>query len=263
MRLGDYLSKEHSAQYEQVEKFVEGRTPPLGQPRKINIGQIACNFYCKKCDDVRTFLSSNNIQMIPITTSLISIDVRLACPVCKESVAVWFLVDVEGDITSLAPMVRLLKRNVKYTDKVVPAKGKYGKYSESLVKAEIAFREGLGAGAIVYLRKIFESIMYEVAEKNEIDVSDRNGRKLNFKAALDRVCNEIDFIPQEFSADGYRLFKELSNVVHGEFEEEEALTKYPALSRLVLGVLDKQIDREEMGVAKTALGWNSGNEDRN
>lgn len=137
-----------------------------------------------------------------------------------------------------------------------PAKGRYGKYSESLVKAEIAFREGLGAGAIVYLRKIFESVMYEVAEKNGININDRNGKKLNFKAALERVCNEIDFIPQEFSVDGYRLFGELSNVVHGEFEEEEALTKYPALSRLVLGVLDKQIDREEISVAKSVLGWN-------
>lgn len=128
MRLGDYLSKEHSAQYEQVEKFIEGRTPALGQPRKINIGQIACNFCCKKCDDIRTFMSSGNIQMIRITDSMISIDVRLACSACKESVAVWFLVDIDGDIASLAPKVRLLKRNVKYTDNVSPAKDKYGEY---------------------------------------------------------------------------------------------------------------------------------------
>ena len=263
MRLGDYLSKEHSAQYEQVEKFVEGRTPPLGQPRKINIGQIACNFYCKKCDDVRTFLSSNNIQMIPITTSLISIDVRLACPVCKASVAVWFLVDVDGDITSLAPMVRLLKRNVKYTDNVFPAKDKYGKYSESLVKAEIAFREGLGAGAIVYLRKIFESVTYEVADENGINILGANGRKIPFRNILNQVCGRVDFIPQEFSdsEEGYKLFGELSNIVHGEFEEEEALTKYPALVRLVLGVLDKQIDRKEIGIARAELGWNSDRED--
>lgn len=68
--------------------------------------------------------------------------------------------------------------------------------------------------------------------------------------------NGIDFIPQEFSNDGYKLFGELSNLVHGEFDEQEALTKYPALSRLVIGVLDKQKNREEMDIAKTALGWN-------
>lgn len=261
MRLGDYLSKEHSAQYEQVEKFVEGRTPPLGQPKRINIGQIACNFYCKKCDDVRTFMSSNNIQMIRITDSLISIDVRLFCLVCKESIAVWFLVDVDGDIAAQAPKVRLLKRNVKYTDNVLPAKGKYGEYSELLTKADIAFREGLGSGAVIYLRKIFESVMYEVAKKHGIRLLDKKGKKLNFRAALEQVNNKIDFIPQEFSGDGYKLFGELSNVVHGEFDEEEALTKYPALSRLVLGVLDKQIDREEIGIARAELGWNSDRED--
>ena len=260
MRLGDYLSREHSAQYEQVEKFIEGRTPPLGQPKKINIGQIACNFYCKRCDDSRTFMSSDNIQMIRVTDSLISIDVRLACSACKESVAAWFLVDIDGDIASLAPKVRLLKRNVKYTDNVSPPKDKYGEYSELLTKANIAFREGLGAGAIIYLRKIFESVMYEVAEKNNIDLCTSNGRRLNFKVALDRVSHEIDFIPQEISAEGYKLFGELSNVVHGEFDEEEALTKYPALYRLVLRVLDKQIDREEIEIAKMALGWNSGME---
>jgi len=263
MRLGDYLSREHSVQYEQVEKFVEGRTPTLGQPRKINIGQIACNFYCKQCDDVRTFMSSGNIQMIRITDSMISIDVRLACSVCHEGVAVWFLVDIDGDIASLAPKVRLLKRNIKYTDNVSPAKDKYGDYSESLTKADIAFQEGLGAGAVIYLRKIFESVMNEVADKNGINILDRNGNKLTFKAALDRVCARIDFIPQEFSEDGYKLFGELSNLVHGEFDEQEALTKYPALSRLVIGVLDKQKNREEMDTAKTFLGWNTDSETEN
>ena len=257
MRLGDYLSKEHSAQYEQVEKFIEGRTPPLGQPRKINIGQIACNFYCKKCDDVRTFMSSKNIQMILITNSLVSIDVRLACPVCKESVAVWFLLDVDGDVASPSPKVRLLKRNVRYTDCVFPPKGKYGKYSDALLKAEIAFREGLGAGAVVYLRKIFENITYEVANENGVNILNANGRRVTFKDILDRVCEQVDFIPQEFSEEGYKLFGELSDVVHGEFEEGEALTKYPAFVRLVLGVLDKQIDRVEMRKAKAVLGWNS------
>lgn len=260
MRLGDYLSREHSVQYEQVEKFIEGRIPALGRPRKINIGQIARNFLCKKCDDIRTFMSSDNIQMIRITDSMISIDVRLACPACHESVAVWFLVDIDGDIASLAPKVRLLKRNVKYTDSVSPPKDKYGEYSESLTKADIAFQEGLGAGAVVYLRKIFENVMNEVADKNGINILNRNGGKLPFKTALDRVCARVDFIPQEFSNDGYKLFGELSNLVHGEFDEQEALTKYPALSRLVVGVLEKQKNREEIDTAKTLLGWNTDSE---
>ncbi|MBR2143379.1 hypothetical protein [Anaerovibrio sp.] len=257
MRLGDYLSREPSSKYEQVEKFAGDRKLPLGKPKKIDIGQIALNFLCMSCKNIRTFVSQNNIQMIPITNSLISIDSRLSCPVCNESVAAWFIIDIEGDIMSLSPKVRLLKRNIKYTDNVCPTENKYGKYSEWLAKANIAYQEELGAGSIVYLRKIFESVTYEVADVNGINISDRNGKRLNFKETLDRVCKQVDFIPQEFSKDGYKLFSELSNVVHGDFKEAEGLTKYPALFRLVQGVLDKQIDSIEIKGAKTVLGWNS------
>ena len=200
--------------------------------------------------------------MIPITNSLISIDSRLACPVCNECVAAWFIIDVENDIMSLAPRVRLLKRNIKYTGNVCPMENKYGKYSEWLTKANIAYQEELGAGSIVYLRKIFESITYEVAGLNGINILGRNGKRLNFKETLERVCKQVDFIPQEFSKDGYKLFGELSDVVHGDFDEDEGLTKYPALLRLVRGVLDKQRDGKELSVARETLGWNSSIENK-
>ena len=93
------------------------------------------------------------------------------------------------------------------------------------------------------MRKIFENITYEVANENGVNILNANGG-----------------IPQEFSEEGYKLFGDLSNVIHREFEESEALTKYPAFLRLVLGVLDKQIDRKEMREAKAVLGWNSGAE---
>ena len=71
---------------------------------------------------------------------------------------------------------------------------------------------------------------------------------------MDRVCKrKPDFIPQEFSEDGYRLFGELSNVVHGEFDENEGISKYPALFRLVQGILDNRINSEEMVGAKARL----------
>lgn len=257
MRLGDYLSRNPSSQYEQVEKFAGDRKLPLGKPKKVDIGQIALNFICMSCNDTRTFISSNDIQMIPITNSLISIDSRLTCSACDECVAAWFIIDVENDMMSLAPRVRLLKRNIKYTDNVCPIENKYGKYSEWLTKANIAYQEELGAGSIVYLRKIFESVTYEVADVNKINISGRNGKRLNFKDTLERVCQQVDFIPHEFSKDGYKLFGELSDVVHGNFSEAEGLTKYPALLRLVRGVLDKQIDARELSVARESLGWNA------
>ena len=110
------------------------------------------------------------------------------------------------------------------------------------------------------MRKIFENITYEVANENGVNILNANGGRLTFRDVLERVRKQVDFIPQEFSEEGYKLFGDLSNVVHREFEEAEALTKYPAFLRLVLGVLDKQIDRKEMREAKAVLGWNSGAE---
>ena len=47
-------------------------------------------------------------------------------------------------------------------------------------------------------------------------------------------------IAYEFSQNGYRLFRELSDIVHGDSVENYALglVKYKALKCLVVGILD-------------------------
>ena len=99
-------------------------------------------------------------------------------------------------------------------------------------------------------------VTYGIADANGINVLVSNGRKVNFKERLDRVKNQVDFIPKEFSDDGYRLFGELSDVVHGEFDEEEGLKKYQTLKRLVVGVLDNIKNRADFAEARVKLGWN-------
>ena len=81
--------------------------------------------------------------------------------------------------------------------------------------------------------------MTEICQRNiKLNPSHSLRRKLLFvkdwaqELLFIKVCTAIDFIPQKFLVDGYRLFVELSNVIHGD-------------------------------VAKTALVWNSGNEDKN
>ena len=96
-----------------------------------------------------------------------------------------------------------------------------------------------------------------IADANRINILDKNGYKINnFSVRLERVTDKVDFIPKEFSDDGYRLFGELSDVVHGEFDEEEGLKKYQTLKRLVIGVLDNIKNRAEFAEARAKLGWN-------
>lgn len=255
MRLNELLSKEYTAEYTQVEGFVKKKLS-YGVPRKIEVGKIALNCKCLKCNDVRTFISPEKLQIILIHEDMFSVDTSLECSMCGERVAAWFLVDSEGMIEIPAPKLRIIKRSIKYSDFVKPAYNYDEKYGMLLENAEIAFREGLGAGAIVYLRKIFEMVTDGIADAESINVCTDKGKKKPFSQRLDLVKAKVDFIPKEFSDDGYRLFGELSDVVHGEFDEEEGLKKYQTLKRLVVGVLDNIKNRAEFAEARAKLGWN-------
>jgi hypothetical protein len=137
-----------------------------------------------------------------------------------------------------------------------------GDFSELLEKAQRAHREELGAGAMVYLRKIFEQITAQTASVSGISVFTDKGYWKNFKALLKEVDEKCSIIPQEFAANGYRLFGELSDVVHGEYDEEIALAKFDSLHRLVMGILDKVKTNRELMDAIGELGWNDeGGED--
>ena len=87
-----------------------------------------------------------------------------------------------------------------------------------------------------------------------------NGASKPFKEILDKVEATDPIIPNEFSENGYKLFGELSDVVHGDYDEQDGLKKYSSLRRLVVGVLDKIKNSQEIVGAKTALGWSEGRE---
>lgn len=108
-------------------------------------------------------------------------------------------------------------------------------------KAKKAAREGFGAGSIVYLRKVFERIITQTAEAANPPIETRkaNGNLKPFIQILTPVKDQCNIIPSEFAEDGYKLFGELSDVVHGDYDEDEALQKFDAFYRLVTGVLEK------------------------
>ena len=58
----------------------------------------------------------------------------------------------------------------------------------------------------------------------------------------------------EFSNNGYKLFGKLSDVVHGEYDEEIALEKFSAFYRLVTGIIENIKSKEEFQSAQQALG---------
>ncbi len=260
MRLSDVLSKPPILDFKQVEGFLGAKTLTAGKQQKIKVGKIALNYYCKNCEDVRTFCSGEEIYCIGVNEHLVSIDCVLSCH-CGALVQVWFLVDCDSDINGRAPEIRILKRSEKLSTDVLLDKAQYGEFSELLEKAQNAHRERLGAGAIVYLRKIFEKITVQTADATGIVYKKyEGGNPKNFSNLLKEVDKQCSIIPREFSENGYRLFRELSDIVHGEYNEELALVKFESLHRLIIGILDNVKINNELMSAIGTLGWNDGGE---
>lgn len=265
MRLSAILSKPISDKFVQVEGFLGNQQLGTGKQRKISIGNVGLNFFCKNCRDYRTLYSNEELFSVGVNEHLISIDCVLKCLSCDASVQMWFLVESEGDICSPSPYVRILKRSEKLSSTVMLNKEQYDDFSDLLEKAQCAYHDELGAGAIVYLRKILERATEQAACAAGIDtkITDRNGkrRRKPFKTLLEEVDRQKSIIPKEFSANGYKLFGELSDVVHGDYDEQLGLQKYGALRRLVVGILDNIKNNKEMMAAIGSLGWEDGDED--
>lgn len=254
MRLSDVLSKTPTLDFKQVEGFLGERNLMSGKQRKVQVGKIALNYYCKNCFEVRTFLSSEEIFCIGVNEHLISIDCVLSCH-CGASVQVWYLVDCDGAINGISPFVRILKRSEKLSSNVLINNEKYGDYSDLLEKAHCAYRDGLGAGSIIYLRKIFEQITIQTARASGINHINNKGVKKTFKLLLEEVDIKCSIIPKEFTLNKYRLFGELSDIIHSNYNEDEALLKYDSLNRLIIGILDNVKNNNELMIAIGTLGW--------
>ena len=255
MRLSDVLSKPVTAKFQQVEGFLSNKELKCGKQKKIDAGVVSISYFCKKCDDNISFLSGKELFCIGINDRLISIDCAVTCPRCGAIVPVWFLVESQNNIFSSSPSVRILKRTEKLTENISLGTSPYEDYSEWFDKADQAYRDDLGAGALVYLRKIYESITIKSASAVGVDILKKNGSQRPFKLILEEVDKKCHIIPSEFSNNGYKLFGELSDIVHGEYDEEIGLKKYEALRRLVIGVLDNVKNSREIKEARIALGW--------
>lgn len=229
---------------------------------EINAGRIALNFYCKKCEDSRTFMSPDRLHALIINENLISVDASLQCPVCKTEIQVWFLLDVK-DMFTEEPKVKILKRTEKLSKNASELReNSFGIYTDLLEKAMRASREGFGAGAIIYLRKVFERVTSEVAKASNISTTYVNGngkeKRKTFKELLTEVDTKCAIVPIEFSNNRYKLFGKLSDVVHGEYDEEIALEKFSAFYRLVTGIIENVKSKEEFQSAQQALGLSEG-----
>ena len=243
MRLSGVLSKLSTKEYVQVDSFLQNKKGDVGQCVNISAGKIALNYFCTCCEDVRTFYSKDNLSVIFVNKKLISIDAVVACG-CGNAIPVWFLIESKSDITGISPEIRIIKKSEKLINSNKIANLQYNEFKYLLDKAEQAYNEELGAGAIVYLRKVFEKVTIQSAKAMDIEYD--GGNPKNFQQLLEKVDKKCSIIPKEFSKDGYKLFRELSGVIHGEYDEDLGLMKFESLNRLVIGILENVKNHKEI-----------------
>lgn len=256
MRLSDLLAKVPDTTSAQVEGFLDDRPLPWGKHKKIKVGRIFHNFHCRNCDAQRTFESGDELYCLGLGDQQVSIDATLKCAACKSAVEVWYLARGEGDLYGRAPTVRIDRYTENLRDIADRVGESDGPFADLVKRANLAYEAQLGAGSMIYLRKIFEMVTSEVAEIANIPTKKDNGHSRPFKEILQKVNEKRQIIPQSFSSDGYKLFGELSEVIHGDSDENEALKKFKPCLQLVLGVVE-EVKRDNMFAnAIEELGWN-------
>lgn len=256
MRLPELLSRVPATTTAQVEGFLGGSALRWGKHKRIRVGKVFHNFHCRTCGDQRTFVSGDELDCLGLGDDQLSIDVTLRCSECESSVEAWYLVASDGAIAGHSPNVKVERYTENLRDRADRIDATSGPFADLIRRAQLAYENDLGAGAVVYLRKIFEKVTWEVAEILGVETKKPNGNPRPFVAVLEEVNNIRSIIPQRFSSDGYQLFRELSGIIHGDSSETEALQKFRPCLQLVLGVVIEVNQDNVVAQAIEELGWN-------
>jgi hypothetical protein len=176
--------------------------------------------------------------------------IKLTCPVCDSRIYLAFAVGTES--RTIAEGSKSIKTNFYQVIKI----GEYpnqdlsrllilAKYQarfpveyDLLVKAVKSYQLGLGAGAMVYIRKAYESLLFGILDEASIP------RPKTFKDTLELADNTKHIVPAVLTDKAYGLFGEISDVVHGDAEDADGITKYEDLRDVFLLILDNIIEQE-------------------
>lgn len=258
MRLSSVLSDAPDATEVQVEGFLGQNRLRPGTHRAVEIGTVVRYYFCHNCGKKVDFRSTGKKLSCLITGErTVSLDVLLRCSRCEEPAEAWFLVACVDDLFSQSPKVQL--ETYRETSSRLRALNSYvdDPFEDMFERARVAFESGLGAGAMIYLRKIYEMVASMAATDAGISTESRSGRRKAFFKLLTEVDSELGIVPREFSQNGYKLFGELSDVIHGTSDEVEALEKYVPCRSLVQGIADSFQRRKSHAEAAKMLGWSS------
>lgn len=193
-----------------------------------------------------TFFDSYSDGLINEPTNSILV---LKCKRYEDLFYIFFQIDVEND------MFRKVGQNPSVADYHLTKVKKYTKFlgkdrQREFTKSIGLYANGIGIGSFVYLRRVFESLIFEA------------GKKL----IGDGVLSEKDFYPKymdekieaakselpSFLVENKKIYGILSKGVH-ELSEEECLTYFDVVKKGIEMILDEKIEKVEKERSRNAL----------
>lgn len=126
------------------------------------------------------------------------------------------------------------KNDIKKYEKVLTDKKKI-----ELLTAINIYNNGVGIGSYVYLRRIFESIVFEEAQK-AIKDGVISKEEFNAKHMDEKIVILRDYLPSFLYDHHKELYSVLSKGIH-ELDEEDCLKFFPVLYDCIALILDERV----------------------
>ncbi len=204
--------------------------------------------YCVECKD-RTLFVVEYPPMSPIREDLCTkfknpfmCVIEARCSRVKQHIACYaFRIHEEDGVTKIGQYpsaADAAKQDLKIYRKVLNEE-----HLKGYTKALGLFSHGVGAGSIVYLRKIFEHLVeeaYQEATKDDDWMSTHGGTYPTLKMA-NKVTALEDFLPSDL-VQHPRLYGFLSQGLHG-CSEAECLKLFPMLRLAIEYILSQKVER--------------------
>lgn len=173
----------------------------------------------------------------------------LKCKRYEDLFYIFFQVDVEND------RFRKVGQNPSVADFHLAKVKKYTKYlgqdrRKEFTKAIGLYANGIGIGSFVYLRRVFESLIFDAGNKliREGVLSQDDFYPKHMDEKIEAAKSELpDFLVANKSIYGI-----LSKGVH-ELSEEECLSYFDVVKKGIEMILDEIIEKEQKEKSKNAL----------
>lgn len=183
-----------------------------------------------------------------------TVTVQLKCPTCGSPVYVCYVIEynkkqdrirnvfedaVEGpDEYRVTKIGEHPNQEATRLHNLQKYKIRFPEEYQLLAQAERAYRNSLGAGAMVYVRKAYETLLFRVLDERSID------RPNTFKQLLRCADDAAHIVPAALSDKAYGLFGEISDIVHGDTNDEWGLSKFENLRDVFTHILSHILEKE-------------------